>query len=129
MFMADQARTRAADPAVREVANEVFKAVTPIMDRLTDLGPALAADGADGFAHDDEGQHDQESANRADQLRATAEQDFDEAAVELLSQELRSGRIIAQRAQDNATDERTREIADESVATWTLLIERIDQQQ
>jgi uncharacterized protein (DUF305 family) len=126
MFMADQARTRSTDPAIRELGNDVFEEVTPIVDQLTELGPALAADGADGFAHEDEESHDAASANRVDDLRAAPAKKFDDMFLKLLSQELRTGKDMALTAQGSVTDPRSRAVADESFKVWSTLINQVD---
>jgi uncharacterized protein (DUF305 family) len=126
MDMADQARLRATDPDVRAMADTVYEAVVPVVDRLAELGPQLAADGADGFAHDDAVDHEEASANRATALRDASDREFDAKFLELVEAELRAGQAMAQTAQHSATDARTLGLADATIITWGDLISKVE---
>jgi uncharacterized protein (DUF305 family) len=126
MAMADQARTRSKDPDIRALADDVFNQVAPVVDQLAELGPALAADGADGFAHDDSDDHGEMSANRFDDLRIAPDRKFDAIFLKLLREELREGQGTAQAAQMAVTDPRTQALSDRAAATWVELNELVN---
>ena len=123
MDLADQARTRSKDPQVQALADEVFTAVAPIVDMLTELGPALAADGAEGFAHEDSADHDTKSSERSDALRAAPAKAFDRTFRTSLVRELTEGLEIAQRARESVADSRSKSIADTATTTWSSLLD------
>jgi len=123
MDLADQARTRSKDPQVQALADEVFTAVAPIVDALTELGPALAADGADGFAHEDSADHDTKSSERSDALRAAPAKTFDRTFRRSLAEELAEGLEIAQQARKSVADSRSKAIADTAMTTWASLLD------
>lgn len=126
MDLADQARSRATDPNVREVADSVYQSVVPMADRLTELGPQLAASGAKGFAHDDAEGHEDASIDRATKLRTVPAKRFDATFLKFIGDELRAGQQIAITAQSKATDSRTLGMADAAALTWAELIKQVD---
>jgi len=126
MDLADQARTRSNDPKVQSLADDVFTTMAPVADGLTELGPALAADGAKGFAHTESEDHTNQSALRSENLRKASAKQFDGTFLRLLRAEAADGLKIAQQAQGAVTDARTKESADSAVRTWTTLTDRLD---
>lgn len=123
LALADIATSKSKDPQVRELALAVSRDTAPIVDALSELGPALAADGAPGFAHTDEEDHDHATPDQTMKLRTSPTKAFDQRFLTLLRTELDSGLTRATKARSDLADPRTVGLAERVVSTWTALQE------